>query len=115
MVAVFSYLGKQFILRFAEFLEHWYVGSFRWAGGRFIEILRDWDKFFALRITVRNWHEPLYQDRTFIGYVLGPIFRTGRILVGLVVYLLLAFFVALLYVIWLIIPPFIIYKIFTGL
>lgn len=115
MVVVISYLGRQFVWRIFEFLEHWYLGSFRVTGGRFMELLRDWDKFFALKITVRHWLEPLYQDRTLIGYILGPIFRTGRIILALIVYLLVTALAGLLYVLWLLIPPYIIYKILTGI
>lgn len=118
MVAVVSYLGKEFLRRVFEFLEHWYWGSFHFVGGRLIDLLRQWDRFFALKITARHWLEPLYQDRTVIGYILGPIFRTGRIILALIVYLITIFFVALLYFIWLIIPPaiafYIIYKIATA-
>ena len=115
MLSVASYLAGRFLHRIFEFLEHWYPGSFRVAGGKFMELLADWDRFFALRITVRHWHEPLYQDRTFIGYILGPIFRTGRIILALIVYLLAAALAGLLYLPWLLIPPYIIYKILTGI
>lgn len=118
MLNVAIYLASHFTRCVFEFLEHWYWGSFRAAGGKFIDLLRDWDRFFALKITFRHWLEPLYQDRTFIGYILGPIFRTGRIVLALIVYLITIFFVALLYFGWLIIPPaiviYIIYKIATA-
>ena len=79
-----------------------------------MDLLRDWDRFFALKITIRHWLQPLYQDRTIIGYILGPIFRTGRIIVATSVYLLVAALATLLYFIWLIIPPYVVYKILTG-
>ena len=115
MLTVASYLGGRFLHRVFEFLEHWYWGSFRVAGGKFIDLLRDWDKVFALRITVRHWREPLYQDRTFIGYILGPIFRTGRIIIALIIYLIAAAVAALFYLLWLLIPPYVLYKIITGI
>lgn len=115
MLAVVGYLASRFIGSILEFLEHWYWGSFQAAGGKFMGLLRDWDKVLALKITVRHWHEPLYQDRTFIGYVLGPIFRTGRIVVALIAYLAVTALAALLYALWLLIPPYIVYKILTGL
>ncbi len=115
MLTVASYLASLFVRRIFEFLEHWYAGSFRAAGGKFIDLLREWDRFFALRITVRHLLQPLYQDRTFIGYILGPIFRTGRIMVALAVYLAAASLAAILYLFWIIIPPYVIYKIITGL
>ncbi|MDP2650567.1 MAG: hypothetical protein Q8P04_00500 [bacterium] len=115
MLTIARYLARGFIHRLFEFLEHWYWGSFRVAGEKFIDLLKDWDKFFALRITIRHWLQPLYQDRTFIGYILGPIFRTGRIAVALIVYLVVIVIVAPIYAIWLLIPPYIIYKIITGI
>lgn len=115
MWSVASYLAGQFIRRIFEFLEHWYWGSFQVAGEKFMELLTDWDRFFALRITVRHWPLPLYQDRTFIGYVLGPIFRTGRIALALIVYLAVSAIAGFLYLLWLLIPPYIVYKILTGL
>ena len=115
MFNVASYLGKRFLHRILEFLEHWYWGSFRVAGGKFMDLLADWDRFFALKITVRHWLQPLYQDRTFIGYILGPIFRTGRIIMALIVYLVTAALAGLLYLLWLLIPPYVIYKIISGI
>lgn len=115
MLTVASYLAGRLIHRIFEFLEHWYWGSFRVAGGKFIDLLKDWDRFFALKITVRHWLQPLYQDRTFIGYVLGPIFRTGRIILALAVYLTVTALAGLLYLLWLLIPPYIIYKIIAGI
>ena len=115
MLTVASYLAGRFLHRVFEFLTHWYWGSFRVAGGKFIDLLRDWDKVFALRITVRHWREPLYQDRTFIGYILGPIFRTGRIIIALIIYLIAAAVAALFYLLWLLIPPYVLYKIITGI
>ena len=114
MVGVISYLLGRLVFRVFEFLEHWYWGSFRVAGGKLIDLFEKWDKFFALKITLRHWLQPLYQDRTMIGYILGPIFRTGRIIVAASVYLLAAALAALIYFIWLIIPPYIVYKILTG-
>ena len=115
MLTVAIYLVRGFIHRLFEFLEHWYWGSFRVAGGKFIDLLKDWDRFFALKITVRHWLQPLYQDRTFIGYILGPIFRTGRIVVGASVYLLATLVATFFYLLWLLIPPYIVYKILTGI
>ena len=114
MLTVVSYLARGLIHRLFEFLEHWYWGSFRMAGGFLMEILKRLDHFFALKITIRHWLQPLYQDRTFIGYILGPIFRTGRIATALAVYSVVIVIAAPIYAIWLLIPPYIIYKILTG-
>lgn len=115
MLTVAIYLASRFTQCVFEFLEHWYWGSFRVAGDKFIDLLKRWDRFFALRITLRHWREPLYQDRTFIGYILGPIFRTGRIAIALAVYLTAAALAGLLYLFWLLIPLYIVYRIAAGI
>ncbi|MBD3238201.1 MAG: hypothetical protein GF332_00980 [Candidatus Moranbacteria bacterium] len=44
---------------------------------------------WATYVTARNLFEPLYQDYTVMGRVLGPIFRIGRVLIGIVIHLIL--------------------------
>lgn len=44
---------------------------------------------WATAITFRYLFTPLYQDYSIIGRILGPLFRTGRILAGIAVHLIL--------------------------
>jgi hypothetical protein len=69
----------------------------------------------AFKITLKHLFEPLYQDRSFIGYVLGFIFRSGRLIAGALFYFILLAFAAAVYLIWLAVPVFIIFKIATAL
>lgn len=78
-------------------------------GRAFMATIASADQSFALRVTIRHFFEPLYKDYTFIGRILGIIFRTFRMCIGLVVYLFLAAIFLLVWVIWLIIPALTLY------
>ena len=107
-----TYLLNRFIFRIKEFIRHWYIKSFFIYSQFIISILEKLDRYFALKITWRHIFEPLYQDRTILGYFLGFIFRFWRLAIGGLFYSLIIIAAIGLYFIWLLIPFFIIYKIF---
>ncbi|MDP3956838.1 MAG: hypothetical protein Q8P97_02480 [bacterium] len=99
--------------RFTQFFRHWYVRSFiLWTHGT-LSFLETLDRTFAVRITLRHFGEPLYQDRSIVGYILGFIFRSARIVIGGLLYGVVILGAALLYIIWCAILPYLIYKIFN--
>lgn len=106
-----TYLINRFIFRIKEFIRHWYIKSFFIYSQFIVSILEKLDRYFALKITWRHIFEPLYQDRTILGYLLGFIFRFLRLTIGGLFYLLIILTAMGLYLIWLLIPFFIIYKI----
>lgn len=109
-MSFFTYLFYQIITRIGLFLRHWYKEAFLIFWHQMIKILESLDKIFAIKITFRHWLQPLYQDRTIVGYILGFIFRTGRILLASFFYLVIFLLGCSLYLFWAIIPLFLIYK-----
>lgn len=107
----FSYLLNSFLYSIFEFFSHWYVNGLWLYGKWLIDLLERLDNFFAFRITLRHFGEPLFQDRTFVGYILGFVFRSGRLLVGGVIYFFVFIIAIALYLIWAAILPYVIYKI----
>jgi len=105
------YLIELFFHRLKEFLRHWYVKSFRIYSNRVVSFLEQLDRFFALKITLRHLFHPLYQDYSLIGYILGFIFRIIRVVGAVVFYGIVIVMAVLVYLFWLIIPVFLIYKI----
>ncbi len=99
-----GYLVQRFFYRFLDFFHHWYVDGSRAIGHRFIGTLESLDRTIALRVTVRYLFQPLYRDYTVIGRILGFIFRVLRILIGLVLYCVVAAVYAAFYVGWLVLP-----------
>ncbi|MDD5547887.1 MAG: hypothetical protein PHN74_03300 [Candidatus Pacebacteria bacterium] len=82
---------------------------------KFYGLLEKLDHVFALRVTARKWLKPLYQDNSVIGYILGFIFRTIRIFIAFIFYLILAVLALVLFFAWALVPIFIIYKIIINL
>ncbi len=111
----FVYLVNQLLRRIGDFIRHWYLDGFFQAVDWTLDILEQLDRTFALRITVKYWLEPLYQDYTLIGYVWGFIFRTARILIAVAVYLVLIACALSLFLLWAAIPLWVLIKIFTNL
>ena len=104
------YLVQKFFYRILKFVYNWYIGSF-WVIGHFaISVFEGIDQHFAFKITIKHLFEPLYQDRTILGYILGFIFRTIRVLLGAVVYAFLFLIVAGVYVVWAVIPIYIVLR-----
>jgi hypothetical protein len=108
------YLVQRFFYRLFDFFHHWYVDGSRWFGRKFIGTLTDLDKTFALRVTVEHFFEPLFGDYTIIGRIMGAIFRTFRVLVGVIVYVVVAIIAAVFYLAWLAIPAVVVLKIIRG-
>jgi len=109
------YLFNRFFYRIFEFLEHWYRGSFRVYSHFFISLLEKLDRTFAFKITLRNIFQPLYSDRSFIGYILGFFFRSGRLFISGILYLIIIVLAIFIYLAWLLVPIYIIYKILFSI
>jgi hypothetical protein len=108
------YLVNRFFYRIFDFLRHWYWGGFLTISRWLINALELFDRYFALRITLKNLFKPLYQDYTLIGYTLGFVFRFWRLFSGSIVYFFIIIFFAALFLFWAGIPIYIIYRGYKG-
>ena len=109
------YLGYRFLYRIIQFFHDWYVHGSRNAAHLFISLLERLDRVFAGKITALYFSRPLYGDYTIIGRILGIIFRSFRIVIGLALYLLLAAVSIVLYLLWALILPLILFYVFTTI
>lgn len=114
MAAVFVYLFNRFTHRVGEFLRHWYIKSFFIYSNFVVSQLEKLDRLLAFKITLRYLFKPLYQDYSFLGYVLGFIFRIGRLISGGIIYVFIFALAAAAYFVWLAIPVYVVYKIIKG-
>lgn len=106
-----TYLINRFFYRLIEFLRHWYFNSFKIYSHFIISLLEKFDRKLAFKVTVKHLFHPLYQDQTLIGYTLGFFFRTARLIIGGVFYILIIAVAIFIYLAWLMVLPYIIYKI----
>ncbi|OGY61481.1 MAG: hypothetical protein A3F99_02040 [Candidatus Colwellbacteria bacterium RIFCSPLOWO2_12_FULL_43_11] len=104
------YLTIKFFNRLQEFLKHWYVGGFRIGSHLTISVLERLDRRLAFRVTLKYFFQPLFQDRSVIGYIFGFLFRSGRLIIALALYLLVVIFALSLYAIWAATLPFLVYQ-----
>lgn len=94
------------------FTKHWYFDSLLFLYGRLLGILRKLERKFAIKINIHFIFQPLYQERSIMGYVLGFLFRSLRITVGVLLYFLIIILFAMIYFMWFFIPIFVLLKIF---
>lgn len=109
------YLLNRLIFRAKEFLRHWYIKSFFVYVHFIVSQLEKIDRFLAFKITLRHLFQPLYQDHSIIGYILGFIFRSIRLCMGAIIYLTIFTVAVAIYIVWLAIPILIIYQILINI
>ncbi len=114
MPLVIVYLFQRLWYQVRLFVYDWYVGGFRAVVGRAMAILAVFDRFWALKITLRYWTKPLYQDQSFLGHALGFVFRTTRLLCGGLLYAVILAVAFCLYAAWAAVPLFIAIKAIHG-
>ncbi len=115
MASIFIYLFGCFIYRITEFFRHWYIKSFFIYSHFVVSMLEKFDRFLAFKITLRHLFKPLYQDYSFIGHILGFIFRVARLIFGGIIYAVIFITAIIIYLIWLLVPIFIIYQIIYNI
>lgn len=98
------YLVHRFFYRLTDFFHHWYIHGSRRTLHLWVSQLERLDRTFAVRVTLRHFFEPLYQDYSIMGRILGVIFRTLRILLGFLIYAIVSTVFVIFYLIWLVIP-----------
>ncbi len=104
------YLLERFVFRVLEFLRRWYVLGWRAVLHATMRRLGSLDRKFALKITLLHFFVPLYGDETFLGRILGIVFRSMRIVTALVVYLVIIAGAAAACLIWALIPVYLVAK-----
>jgi len=100
-----GYLLHRFFYRIFDFFRHWYVNGSRMIAHGFISTLEDIDRSFAVKITLEHFFEPLYKDYSIVGRVLGVIFRFGRVVIGAAFYAVVTVFFIAIYLVWIAVPP----------
>ncbi len=108
---MFVYLLKLFWFRICMFFMHWYRDGMLYAYGMLLRSFRWIDRKFGMRVNIRFFFQPLYQERNLTGYVLGFLFRTFRLACGAVIAIACAAGIGAASIAWVLVPVFIIGKI----
>lgn len=105
MINVVTFLFDRFFYRIGDFFHHWYYHGSRRLGHIFLAFFEKLDITLALKITLKHFFKPLYQDYTVVGRFLGLIFRLIRILIGVLIYVFFGIIFAATYALWVLVLP----------
>jgi len=80
-----------------------------------VAFLKQIEKDLGVIINLKLIFQPIFGDYTYMGRVIGPIFRLGRVLIGLIIMAASMFAVVVIYLIWIILPPLAFLMVFLNL
>jgi hypothetical protein len=102
-----GYVVNRFLYRILLFFRNWYAGSFLVISRQTVNLLESLDRTFGFRATLKHFFEPLYQDHTILGHLLGVLFRSFRLALAMAMYTAVIAVAAALYIGWALIPLYI--------
>lgn len=111
---VLVYLFKNLFFNIFLFFKHWYYDASLYFYGNLLKTISNLERSFAVRMNLHFIFSPLYQERNFIGYVLGFVARSFRVFFGGLFYLILLILFSGIFLLWSLVPLFLLYKIFYG-
>ena len=111
---IFVYLIHRVFYRVAEFFRHWYVGGFRAYWRFIIRTFEGFDHYFAWKITLNHFGEPMYGDYSFVGRCLSFVFRFFRLFLGSIFYAGFLFVAAFIFLLWILIIPYLFTRVFFS-
>ncbi|OGY39133.1 MAG: hypothetical protein A2418_03070 [Candidatus Brennerbacteria bacterium RIFOXYC1_FULL_41_11] len=107
-----SFVFKQIFHEITCFFRRWYLERSEQFWSAIFYFFRSLDKTLAIEINVRLWLKPLFNDYSPVGRVIGPIFRTLRIVFGGSIYAIVFIFAGLIWLAWLLFLPVFLFFIF---
>ena len=110
MTRFIFYIFDSFFRQIFDFFRCWYKNGFLRLSHITVSVLNSLDQYFAVKVSFKNLFQPLYQDRSAIGYTLGFIFRLIRIVLGAIIYLAVILVFAAAYLIWAAFPIYIVLR-----
>ena len=105
----------RFLKGLRNFLYFWYIKS----SGDFwrseISFIKGIERDIGIIINLKLITQPIFGDYTYIGRIIGPIFRLGRVIFGVIMVSFSLCLVAALYFFWILLPPVAAIMIFKNL
>jgi hypothetical protein len=101
----FANLPVNFIRGIFNFFYFWYFSSSKSFWQREIGFIRGIERDIGVLINLKLLFQPIFGDYSYMGRVIGPIFRFGRVLVGFIIMMISIIVILGIYSIWIILPP----------
>jgi len=99
-----SYLVQLGLMRITGFFRHWYADGSRAFLRRYRAVSGSLEDAVASRAMLHLLFRPLYGDYSFVGRLIGPVFRLGRLFMGGLAHGALALMFCIAWLAWLLIP-----------
>ena len=98
-----------------KFFHFWYVQSSKDFWNREVAFLKQIEKDLGVVINLKLIFQPIFGDYSYMGRIIGPVFRLGRVLIGFIIMVASIFAVVAIYLIWIILPPLAFLMVFLNL
>jgi len=93
-----------------NFVWRWYVKGSLDFWDEIISFFARLDRFLGVGVNVRLLFKPLFSDYSFMGKLIGPIFRLIRVCAGGLVYAAICVFAVAVWLVWCAIPIFLVVR-----
>jgi hypothetical protein len=87
-----------------NFLNFWYIKSSKDFWKREMLFIKGVENDVGILINLKLITQPIFGDYTYMGKIIGPIFRLGRVIFGSVLIFLSFVSIVVSYILWLIFP-----------
>ena len=108
-------LPVNFIKGIINFFSFWYVRSSKAFWRKEISFIKGIERDMGVLINLKLIFQPIFGDYSYMGRVIGPIFRMSRVLIGFIIMAISIVAVTAIYFIWIILPPLAFLMVFLNL
>ncbi|MBW6440787.1 hypothetical protein K0B03_02015 [Patescibacteria group bacterium] len=98
-----------------NFFYVWYVQSSKDFWHKEISFIKGIERDIGVLINLKLLFQPIFGDYSYLGRVIGPILRMGRVLIGLFIVLVSIIAVLIVYLIWILLPPITFLMVYSNL
>ena len=111
----FVNLPINFVKGIINFFSFWYLTSSKSFWHKEIDFIKGIERDIGVFINLKLMFQPIFGDYSYMGRVIGPIFRISRVLIGISIMSASISVVITIYLIWIILPPLAFLMLFLNL
>lgn len=98
-------LPYRFLKGLGNFLSFWYIESSKDFWTREIGFIKGVERDVGILVNLRLITQPIFSDYTYVGRIIGPFFRLGRVVFGCLLVALSFAVISVIYLFWILLPP----------
>ena len=98
-----------------NFFSFWYLTSSKSFWHKEIDFIKGIERDIGVFINMKLIFQPIFGDYSYMGRVIGPVFRMSRVFIGLVIVFASIAVVIVVYLVWIVLPPLAFSMVFLNL